>query len=106
MSKSSLQSFEYKIKTEDSIADDVKSDMENIGKSINGAMNDRVGQSAIISIKRIGDVFESTIKNIISPSNHASGTLRRGYDEIDSLSCEGDNCLSRAESLIRELGDI
>ena len=106
MSKSSLHNFEYKVKIENSIVNDAISDIEHIEKSIQSAMNDKVGQSAIVSIKRIGDAFKNVSNNIISLSNDVAYALERGYVEIDSLSYESDDCVSRAENLIRKLGDL
>lgn len=106
MSKSSLQSFEYKIDQEASVAIDVKFDMQHISKSILDVMNDKVGESAIISISRICDVFANTAENIINNSKNATRTLEIGYDKIDALSLQGDRLVANAEGLMRELGDL
>lgn len=106
MSKSSLQSFEYKIKQEDAIADDIKSEIKHIGKCILDVMNDKVGEIAIRSIGRICDVFTTATEGIISKSENAARTLETGYDKIDGLSLQGDKLVSDAEGLMRELGDL
>ena len=106
MSKSSVSSFEYKTRTEDSIADDVNAEMTHISKSICEGMLDSVGKNAIDSIDGIHGAFLLNSKKVIQSSKWASDVLLKGYDSIDRLSCEGDKYVDRAESLVRELGEL
>ena len=106
MSKGSLQSFEYKIKREDSIADGVKNEMQHISKSILDVMNDRVGENANISINRICDVFTTAAESVISKSENAARMLETGYEKINGLSLQGEKLVSNAKGLMRALGDL
>lgn len=106
MSKGSLQSFIYKISIEGSIADDVKSDISHISKSILYAMNDRVGENAIISINKISDVFTQASESAINQSKNGADALEIGYDKVDGLLSQADMLVSDAERLMGELGDL
>lgn len=105
MSKSSLQSFNYKVKQEGAVANGVGEDMRYIVSAIPTAINDSVGESAVYSLNKIEGSFTYAYENVVSKSNNASNILEGGYDKLSELLSQADGFVSSAESLVRELGE-
>lgn len=105
MSKSSLQSFNYKVKQESAFANGVKEDMRYILSEIPTAISDSVGESAVYSLNKLEGVFTYAYENVISKSHNASNILESGYDKLSDLLTQADGFVSHAESLIKELGE-
>ena len=106
MSISSLYSFQSKVRTEESVSYEIKSDLKSLSRSLNDSMDDRVGQSASDSILGILNAYSTAADDVINRCNNAAYTLEGGYTKLEGLANEGERLLSNAEKLVKELGDF
>ena len=106
MSKSTLGSLKYAIKTEDRVADEAKAELKNLDRAIYNAMDDRVGQSAKESAAGLLRSFTYMVDGVLSALSQAASSLDQGYDRLSGLSSQGDSLLSEANSIVSGVGDL
>lgn len=106
MSKNTLSSLKYEIKTEFDAAQSAENDLKSLDKTIYNAMDDRVGYTARESLAGILKRFSLNSDDGLKAADRAANTLDTGYRKTDSLNAEADKILARAKTLVKELGEI
>lgn len=105
MSKSTLSQLKSEIRREAGSAHSAGSSLTGLEKSISGAMDDSVGNSAGESIKSIYSAFSYGADRFFKSANSAAAALDKGYSRMDALISQGENHLSQAKAIVEAIGD-
>ena len=105
MSKSTLSHLKSEIRMETGKAHSAGSSLTGLEKSISGAMDDRVGNSARESIKCIYNAFSYGADGFFKSANSAASALDRGYSKIEVLLSQGEKHLAQARAIVEAIGD-
>ena len=103
MSRSTLACYKSELTREEQFARETTAELKDLDRSLHKAMEDRVGETARQSMRRIESTFTRSMDAGFRQAQQTVQALEQGYGNLDALTRQSDDLLAQAEAIIQEL---